>query len=97
MFGVGMAKINLPLGATGVKVIVQPVVLFSICDSYIRRGDGQSRVIGTLLGTVEAGVLDLRLSYAVPHIETPESVRCALVAAGSNWCTLFNICALESC
>lgn len=74
----GMSKINLPLGATGVKVVVQPVVLFSICDSFIRRGDGQNRVIGTLLGTVEAGVVDLRLSYAVPHIETPESVRGAM-------------------
>ncbi len=69
-----MAKINLPLGATGVKVVVQPVVLFNICDSYIRRGDNQNRVIGTLLGTIEAGVIDLRLSYAVPHIETPETV-----------------------
>jgi translation initiation factor 3 subunit F len=69
-----MSKINLPLGSTGVKVVVQPVVLFSVCDAFIRRGDGQSRVIGTLLGTIEAGVIDLRLSYAVPHIETPESV-----------------------
>lgn len=71
-----MSKINLPLGATGIKVVVQPVVLFSICDAFIRRGDGQNRVIGTLLGTIEAGVIDLRLSYAVPHIETPESVSC---------------------
>ena len=78
-----MSKINLPLGATGVKVVVQPVVLFSICDAFIRRGDGQSRVIGTLLGTIEAGVIDLRLSYAVPHIETPESVSCA--PAHASW------------
>jgi hypothetical protein len=25
-------------------------VLFNVCDSYIRRNEGQERVIGTLLG-----------------------------------------------
>lgn len=81
-----MSKINLPLGSTGVKVVVQPVVLFSVCDAFIRRGDGQSRVIGTLLGTIEAGVIDLRLSYAVPHIETPESVSCVSAHAARVTC-----------
>ncbi|KAI3479480.1 hypothetical protein L1887_58498 [Cichorium endivia] len=34
---------------TGVQV--HPVALFSILDHYLRRNDGQHRVIGTLLGT----------------------------------------------
>ena len=29
---------------------VHPVVLFTITDAFIRRNDGQERVIGTLLG-----------------------------------------------
>jgi hypothetical protein len=30
-------------------------VLFNVCDSYIRRNEGQERVIGTLLGRHAAG------------------------------------------
>lgn len=56
------------------KVVVQPVVLFSICDAYLRRGDGQKRVIGTLLGTVEGGVVELRSSYAIPLQESADQV-----------------------
>ena len=70
-----MAPLNLPTGAAGIRVKVQPVVLFSICDSFIRRGDGQDRVVGTLLGSVEAGVVEIKASYAVPHNETPDMVR----------------------
>ena len=69
-----MAPLNLPTGAAGIRVKVQPVVLFSICDSFIRRNDGQDRVVGTLLGSVEAGVVEIRASYAVPHNETPDMV-----------------------
>lgn len=69
-----MAPINLPIGAASIKVKVQPVVLFNICDSYIRRSDGQDRVVGTLLGTIEAGIVQIKASFAVPHSETPDSV-----------------------
>lgn len=41
----------------GPVVKIHPVVLASICDSYERRNEGASRVIGTLLG--KAGKLDL--------------------------------------
>lgn len=34
----------------GPVVKIHPVVLASICDSYERRNEGASRVIGTLLG-----------------------------------------------
>ncbi|KAJ6826764.1 eukaryotic translation initiation factor 3 subunit F-like [Iris pallida] len=54
---------------------IQPVVLFSICDSYVRRPDQSDRVIGTLLGSVSAdGVIDIRNSYAVPHSESADTV-----------------------
>jgi translation initiation factor 3 subunit F len=74
-FGQQMAPLTLPLGATSISVKVQPVVLFNICDAYIRRNETQDRVIGTLLGTVENGVVELRNCYAVPHNETNDQVR----------------------
>ena len=67
--------LQLPSGPAAVIVRVQPVVLFNISDSYIRRPDGQGRVIGTLLGTNALdGTVDVRNSYAVPHSETSDGV-----------------------
>lgn len=49
---------------------VHPVVIFSICDSYVRRSDQADRVIGTLLGSVSPdGTVDIRNCYAVPYSE----------------------------
>lgn len=54
---------------------VHPVALFSILDHYLRRGDAQDRVIGTLLGTrSETGEIDVRSSFAVLHKENAEQV-----------------------
>lgn len=39
----------------GPVVKIHPVVLASICDSYERRNEGASRVIGTLLGKWNPG------------------------------------------
>jgi len=62
-------------GSTAISVRVQAVVLFNISDSFIRRPDGQARVIGTLLGVVGSdGVVDVRNSYVVPHSETADGV-----------------------
>ena len=53
-----------------VSARVHPVVIFNICDCYVRRPDGAERVIGTLLGSVlPDGTVDIRNSYAVPHNE----------------------------
>ena len=70
-----MAPLNLPVGQTSITVRVQPVVLFSICDAYIRRNEGKDRVIGTLLGSISDGVVDIRECYAVPHNESMDQVR----------------------
>lgn len=69
-----MAPLTLPIGATENSVRVHPVVLFTICDSYIRRNEGQERVIGTLLGTIGDGIVDIKNCYAVPHSEANEQV-----------------------
>ncbi|XVE69370.1 hypothetical protein DITRI_Ditri09bG0146800 [Diplodiscus trichospermus] len=54
---------------------VHPLVIFNICDCYVRRPDQAERVIGTLLGSVlPDGAVDIRNSYAVPHTESSEQV-----------------------
>ncbi|KAK4277862.1 hypothetical protein QN277_015792 [Acacia crassicarpa] len=50
---------------------VPALVIFNICDCYVRRPDQAERVIGTLLGCVlPDGTVDVRNSYAVPHNES---------------------------
>ncbi|CAH9132937.1 unnamed protein product [Cuscuta epithymum] len=54
---------------------VHPLVIFNICDCYVRRPDQAERVIGTLLGSVLSdGTVDIRNSYAVPHSESQDQV-----------------------
>ena len=54
-----------PAGCFNVRV--SPLVLLSACDSCVRRGEGQARVIGTLLGSGAAGVVDVKDCFTVPH------------------------------
>ena len=59
---------------------VHPLVIFNICDCYVRRPDQAERVIGTLLGSVLSdGTVDIRNSYAVPHNESVDQVLHALI------------------
>jgi len=52
------------------NVDVHPLVLFNILDHYIRRNDGQERVIGTLLGVVSGpNSVTVTNSFPVPHSE----------------------------
>ncbi|PON69056.1 JAB1/MPN/MOV34 metalloenzyme [Parasponia andersonii] len=54
---------------------VHPLVVFNICDCYVRRPDQAERVIGTLLGSIlPDGTVDIRNSYAVPHSESSDQV-----------------------
>lgn len=53
---------------------VHPLVIFSILDHYQRRNDGQSRVVGTLLGQqLEGNVIEIKQAFPVPHEEEEES------------------------
>jgi len=45
-------------------------VIFNIADSFVRREEGQERVIGTLLGSVGEGYVEIKNSYTVPHNES---------------------------
>jgi translation initiation factor 3 subunit F len=52
---------------------VHPVVILNVLDFYERRPETkegvQSKVIGTLLGTYEKGVVEITNCYSVPHAE----------------------------
>ncbi|KAL5231712.1 hypothetical protein ABZP36_030488 [Zizania latifolia] len=54
---------------------VEAVVVFNICDSYVRRPAQAERVIGTLLGSVlPDGTVHVRNTYVVPHSESADQV-----------------------
>lgn len=71
-----VASLLLPISGSNINVKVHPVVLLQICDSYIRRGEKQDRVIGTLLGTVSEGTVNVSRCFVVPHTETMDQVSC---------------------
>ena len=56
------------------KVVIHPVVLFSIVDSYERRNEDAKRVIGTLLGTIDKNVVEIKNCFCVPHNESKDEV-----------------------
>ncbi|KAJ8268534.1 hypothetical protein COCON_G00137060 [Conger conger] len=58
----------------GPIVKIHPVVLASIADSYERRNEGASRVIGTLLGTIEKHTVEVTNCFSVPHNESEDEV-----------------------
>merc|ERR1711865_551456 len=53
---------------------VNPAVIFTILDHFSRRNEGQARVIGTLLGEENDGVIEIQNCFPVPHQETAEQV-----------------------
>mmetsp|Transcript_14034 Transcript_14034/g.39885 ORF Transcript_14034/g.39885 Transcript_14034/m.39885 type:complete len:284 (+) Transcript_14034:90-941(+) len=65
-----------PLSLKGVpnamEVVVHPLVLFNVLDHFIRRKENQARVIGSLLGRIEGGVVHIQNSFPVPHTEGEE-------------------------
>ncbi|KAK4798016.1 hypothetical protein SAY86_030342 [Trapa natans] len=71
----GDAVLQFPSSSTELSARVQPLVIFNICDCYVRRPDQAVRVIGTLLGSIlPDGTVDIRNSYAVPHNEFSDQV-----------------------
>jgi translation initiation factor 3 subunit F len=52
---------------------VHPVVWLSMVDAHERRGSAETKVIGTLLGTFEKGIVEVTNCYSVPHSEKADS------------------------
>ena len=61
---------------------VHPVILYQIVDAYERRNEDSHRVIGTLLGNVEKGVIEVTNSFSVLHKEYEDQVEADLGYAG---------------
>ncbi|CAH0399981.1 unnamed protein product [Chilo suppressalis] len=59
-------------------VKIHPVVLFQIVDAYERRNADSHRVIGTLLGTSDKGVVEVTNCFCVPHKEHADQVEAEL-------------------
>ncbi|KAG8229898.1 hypothetical protein J437_LFUL009762 [Ladona fulva] len=64
--------------ALNLVVKIHPVVLFQIVDAYERRTVEAHRVIGTLLGTAEKGVVEVSNCFCVPHKELEDQVEAEL-------------------
>uniref|UniRef100_A0AAY4CZJ1 Eukaryotic translation initiation factor 3 subunit F n=1 Tax=Denticeps clupeoides TaxID=299321 RepID=A0AAY4CZJ1_9TELE len=58
----------------GPVVKIHPVVLASIADSYERRNEGATRVIGTILGTIDKHSVEITNCFSVPHNESEDEV-----------------------
>eukprot|EP01130_Rhizamoeba_saxonica_P001265 TRINITY_DN11147_c0_g1_i1.p1 TRINITY_DN11147_c0_g1~~TRINITY_DN11147_c0_g1_i1.p1 ORF type:complete len:295 (-),score=48.43 TRINITY_DN11147_c0_g1_i1:12-854(-) len=54
------------------QIQILPLVQFSIVDHFLRRGPKMSRVIGTLTGTIQDGVVTVKNCFPVPHVEANE-------------------------
>ncbi|CAG9582898.1 unnamed protein product [Danaus chrysippus] len=64
--------------ALNLSVKIHPVVLFQIVDAYERRNADSHRVIGTLLGTSDKGVVEVTNCFCVPHKEHADQVEAEL-------------------
>ncbi|XP_017769714.1 PREDICTED: eukaryotic translation initiation factor 3 subunit F [Nicrophorus vespilloides] len=64
--------------ALNLVVKVHPVVLFQIVDAFERRNADTHRVIGTLLGSQDKGVIEVTNCFCVPHKEHNDQVEAEL-------------------
>ncbi|VAI43017.1 unnamed protein product [Triticum turgidum subsp. durum] len=73
--GAGPALLFPSSSSSSSSARVEAVVVFTICDSFVRRPDQAERVIGTLLGSVlPDGTVHVRNAYVVPHSESADQV-----------------------
>ena len=60
------------MNSVPVDVKIHPTVIFAIVDSYERRSEKMTRVVGTLLGTNVQGNIEVIDSFVVPHRDGDE-------------------------
>ena len=58
-----------------VRCRIQPMVIFTILDLHVRRGEKQSRVFGTLVGEFKEGLVEVKNCYAVPPGDESQPVK----------------------
>ncbi|KAG4076082.1 hypothetical protein HA402_011428 [Bradysia odoriphaga] len=66
------------MSALNLTVRVHPLVLFQVVDAFERRNADSQRVIGTLLGSVDKGVVEVTNCFCVPHKEHDDQVEAEL-------------------
>ena len=59
---------------TNERVVIHPLVLLHILDHHTRRQEDSGRVIGTLLGRRDGGLVEVTNCFAVPHAERGDEV-----------------------
>lgn len=79
------------MDAIDLVVQIHPVALFTIVGGYERRPNKpdpdksdsaktpQKRIIGTVLGSRERNMLEVKTAFTVPHNETADEVRMLFV------------------
>ena len=70
-----MTRLAVSNRSTASSAKVHPSVLLSICEAFNRRPSGCDRIGGTLLGSKEGLVIDIRNCYAVPFSEVGDQVK----------------------
>mmetsp|Transcript_12048 Transcript_12048/g.13198 ORF Transcript_12048/g.13198 Transcript_12048/m.13198 type:complete len:300 (+) Transcript_12048:196-1095(+) len=62
---------SLSLGDIGAPLYckVHPLVPISIMNLYMRRPEESGKIVGTLLGTVESNVVEIKNCFSIPHDE----------------------------
>ncbi|KAL3523950.1 hypothetical protein ACH5RR_016784 [Cinchona calisaya] len=69
----GQTVLQFSQASTNLTAKILPLVIFNICDCFVRRPDQTERVIVTLPGSVlPDGTVDIRNAYAVPHNESSD-------------------------
>jgi translation initiation factor 3 subunit F len=58
----------------GPTVLIHPVALFAVIDSYERRPENSRRVIGTLMGKRDKLSVEVKSAFCVPHSEKEDEV-----------------------
>jgi hypothetical protein len=61
-----------------IVVKLHPTVVFSVLNNFVRRSDRETRVIGTLLGTVTNGCIEITECFGVPHMEKKDELFVAI-------------------
>lgn len=61
-----------------IVVKLHPTIVFSVLNNFVRRSDRETRVIGTLLGTVTNGCIEITECFGVPHMEKKDELFVAI-------------------
>mmetsp|Transcript_17442 Transcript_17442/g.16647 ORF Transcript_17442/g.16647 Transcript_17442/m.16647 type:complete len:120 (+) Transcript_17442:45-404(+) len=62
-----LPNLNFGLTVKQLHCIVYPNITPNVLDHYLRKPEGQDIVVGTILGTIDGGTIDICSCFAVPQ------------------------------